>query len=124
MSTISVVPFLLPRVTVIFQPHRYSRTRLLREGFGRALAAADAVFVTSIYAGPGEVEEQGVSSSFVSDAVKATGHGSVELIDSAYDAAAEAARRATAGDVIITMGAGDVWKTHTLIRETLTDRRQ
>ena len=125
-ASISAVGEALPgrRVLLVFQPHRYSRTRLLKDDFGKALAAAHAVFVAGIYAGPGEAVEEGVSAAYVSDAVKAQGHKSVALCDCMYEAAAAAAREAREGDVIITMGAGDIWKTRALIEKTLRGRRQ
>ncbi|MEX0974082.1 MAG: hypothetical protein WD024_01835, partial [Bacillota bacterium] len=63
--------------------------------------------------------EKGVSSSFVSDAIKAHGHTSVLLVEDKDDAAREAAVSSRPGDVVVTMGAGDVWKTHGVIRDTL-----
>lgn len=120
-ASLSAVRSALPgqNVTVVFQPHRYSRTRLLQDDFGLSLAAADRVVVTGIYAGPGEEREKGVSSSFVSDAIKAHGHTSVLLVEDKDDAAREAAVSSRPGDVVVTMGAGDVWKTHGIIRDTL-----
>ncbi len=123
-ASLSTVKSALPgrEVTVLFQPHRYSRTRLLKDEFGKALAVADNVLVTGIYAGPGEEAETGVSSVFISEALEAAGHPRVRLIEDMYEAArggAKAARAAGAGGVLVTMGAGDVWKTHATIRDAL-----
>jgi UDP-N-acetylmuramate--alanine ligase len=107
------------RVIVVFQPHRYARTRILKDDFGKALSLADAVFVTGIYAGPGEVTEAGVGSKLVSEAVARTGHRSVRLVEDAAEACREAALSARPGDVVVTMGAGDIWKHHSTIREAL-----
>jgi UDP-N-acetylmuramate--alanine ligase len=123
-ASIAAVKSVLPgrQITVVFQPHRYSRTRLLREEFGKALSAADKVYVTGIYAGPGEAEEAGVSSALIRDAVKALG-STVHLIEDMDEAAVEAAKASRPGDVILTIGAGDVWKTHGAIGEVLATRQ-
>ncbi len=107
------------RVIVVFQPHRYARTRILKDDFGKALALADSVFVTGIYAGPGEVVEEGVGSWMVSEAVARTGHREVRLIEDAEEACRQAALSARPGDMVVTMGAGDVWKHHDTIRKAL-----
>jgi len=123
-ASIAAVRSVLPgrKVIVVFQPHRYSRTRLLKDEFGQALAVADVVYVTGIYAGPGEDKEKGVSAAFISDAVEAMGHAPARLIPDMDEAAQEAARASRPGDVILTVGAGDVWKTHSILRDTLSDR--
>ncbi len=92
------------RVVVVFQPHRYSRTKLLAKQFGPALAAADLVFVTDIYAA-GEKPLPGVSSKLIVDAARRAG-----VACEAFPGAAELSRRLRAGDVLLTLGAGDVWK--------------
>jgi len=125
-ASLSTVRAAVPgrELTVLFQPHRYSRTRLLKSEFGKALGIAGNVLVTGIYAGPGEEAEAGVSSALISEAVEAAGHRSVKLVEDMYEAAREAARVARAGGVLVTMGAGDVWKTHGAIREALLRRGQ
>lgn len=120
-ATIAAVKASMPGcgLTVVFQPHRYSRTRLLKDDFGRALSGADRVYVTGIYAGPGEPREEGVSSSFISEAVQSQGHLATCLVEDMVEAANLAARASRPGDVIITMGAGDIWKAGAVIRDTL-----
>lgn len=112
------------KITVVFQPHRFARTRLLKEEFGKALLLADNVFVTGIYAGPGEDVETGVSPMLVCEALKVAGHESARAFDDMKDAAAEAARTARPGEVVITVGAGDVFRTHGTIKEILLARGQ
>jgi len=107
------------RVIVVFQPHRYARTRILKDEFGKALSVADVVVVTGIYAGPGEEVEPGVGSRLVSEAAARTGHPNVRLIEDAEEACREAALSARPGDVVVTMGAGDIWKHHRAIQEVL-----
>lgn len=97
------------RVWILFQPHRYSRTNLLRDSFGSAFAAADGVVLTDIYPA-GEAPIAGVSGRMVYDAV--TGHGTpaAEYVPDLDAAVAAVAKRAKSGDVIVTLGAGDVSK--------------
>lgn len=102
------------RVVVIFQPHRFSRTKLLSREFGSAFKGADLVYVTDIYAA-GEKPLPGVTSKLIVDAIRRTG---VEA--RAFPGALEAARELRPGDVVLTLGAGDVWK----IGEDLLRRRR
>ncbi len=102
------------RVVVIFQPHRFSRTKLLSREFGAAFKGADRVFVTEIYAA-GEKPLPGVTSKLIVDAIRRTG------VDAqAFPGALDAARDLRPGDVVLTLGAGDVWK----IGEDLLRRRR
>lgn len=102
------------RVVVIFQPHRFSRTKLLSREFGSAFKGADRVYVTDIYAA-GEKPLPGITSKLIVDAIRRTG---VEA--RAFPGALEAARELRPGDVVLTLGAGDVWK----IGEDLLRRRR
>lgn len=100
------------RISVLFQPHRYSRTRLLKDEFGPAFSQADHLVITGIYAGPGERIEEGVDAGFIHRAVESFGRPEATYVPDMYDAAVVAAKRAGPGDVLITMGAGDISKTH------------
>ncbi len=107
------------RVVVLFQPHRYSRTRLLHDEFGCAFGEASDVIVTGIYTGPGEKEDLDVSSESISEAIKNAGHLSVFKIDDMKEASSFAARLCRPGDTVVTMGAGDIWKTHGILSSLL-----
>ena len=102
------------RLIAIFQPHRYSRTKLLQDEFGRAFKAADFVYVDSIYAA-GEKPIAGVSSGLVLRALKRS-HVACAPMPRAVDLARELRR----GDVVITIGAGDIWKVGEDLRRRLT----
>ncbi len=94
------------RLVVAFQPHLYSRTREFAAGFGDALGLADDVVVMEIY-GAREDPVPGVTGAMVADAVPLP-PGRV-LFEPSWSAAAPAlADRARAGDLVMTMGAGDV----------------
>ncbi|MGM0384487.1 MAG: UDP-N-acetylmuramate--L-alanine ligase [Actinomycetota bacterium] len=90
------------RVLVLFQPHLYSRTRQFADRFAAALDLADDVVVTAIYAAR-EDPEPGVSSELIT---RAMSRG--RYVADRHDAAREIATRALPGDVVLTMGAGDV----------------
>jgi UDP-N-acetylmuramate--alanine ligase len=96
------------RLVVIFQPHRYSRTKELGPEFGPPLAIADRVIVTSIYAA-GEAPMPGVTSEVVAEAARDAG-AKVSLADSWEDAVDLILPETRPGDVVLTLGAGDVWK--------------
>jgi UDP-N-acetylmuramate--alanine ligase len=92
------------RVVAVFQPHLFSRTRIFAEQFGAALGLADEVFVLDVYAAR-EDPEPGVTGDLVARAVP--GGRAVFLPDRAA-VPATVAGIARPGDLIVTMGAGDV----------------
>ena len=115
-ATLSAVASLwkAKRVVVIFQPHRFSRTKLLAKEFGAAFKGADLVYVTDIYAA-GEKAIAGITSKIIVDGIRKTG-----IMALPFPGALEAARDLRPGDVVLTLGAGDVWK----IGEDLLRRRR
>ncbi|MFQ5895827.1 MAG: UDP-N-acetylmuramate--L-alanine ligase [Nitrospinota bacterium] len=97
------------RLVVAFQPHRYTRTHLLGEEFHTSFFEADQLFITPIYPA-GERPIEGVDARQILEGVVERGHPDARFVDSLGDlpdALAEAARR---GDLVLTLGAGDVWK--------------
>jgi UDP-N-acetylmuramate--alanine ligase len=96
------------RVLVLFQPHLYSRTRHLARELARALSAADAVAVADVYAAR-EQPVQGVTGKLVVDALVEIRPGmAVAWMPDAEDGARFLVARARRGDVLATVGAGDV----------------
>ncbi len=96
------------RIIVVFQPHRYSRTQLLHNQFGPAFAGADVVFVDEIY-GAGEKPIPGVTARLIYDVVKERNREVYHL--SSWDALLDQLVRVChPGDMVITMGAGNIWK--------------
>ena len=92
------------RGLVLFQPHLYSRTLHLAREFGSALSAADAVAVADVYAAR-EQPTEGVTGKLVVDAVAGS---RVAWMPTAADGARWLAGLARPGDVVLTLGAGDV----------------
>ena len=108
------------RVLVLFQPHLYSRTRHLARELGAALSAADVVAVTEIYQAREEPVE-GLSGKLVVDAVAEARPGmTVGWTPTVQQGAGFLARRARAGDVVLTVGAGDVDRAVPLLLEGLS----
>ena len=98
------------RVVACFQPHLYSRTRMLARGFGQALALADLVAVLDVYPARERAEDfPGVSGLTIARAAAdAAGGRRVMWTPAIEDAAARLAAETGEGDVILTLGAGDV----------------
>ena len=98
------------RVVTLFQPHRYSRTRALHQEFGTALANTDVLILAEIYPA-GERALPGVSSSLILAAVRAQAHApEIHAIAGADDAVRVARDLLKPGDILLTLGAGDVYR--------------
>ncbi|MEW5739353.1 MAG: UDP-N-acetylmuramate--L-alanine ligase [Myxococcota bacterium] len=98
------------RLVVAFQPHRYTRTRDLFEDFCSAFNDADVLFLTGIYAA-GEEPIEGVSSERLAEAVRAHGHPDVTMVPRRVDLVAALVGRLQPGDIVLTLGAGDITNT-------------
>jgi UDP-N-acetylmuramate--alanine ligase len=97
------------RVVCVFQPHLYSRTRDFYDEFGRAFANADVLVLTDVY--PAREEPiQGVSGELIVNAAKQFGHKQVHYIPTKKDLPDFLMKIKQQGDIIITMGAGDIWR--------------
>jgi UDP-N-acetylmuramate--alanine ligase len=95
------------RIVVAFQPHRFSRTCSLMDAFGPALAAADHVVLTDIYAA-GEDPIPGVTLETLGAAVRRSVKVPVDLIPRLDDVVPAVVRVARPGDIVITLGAGSI----------------
>lgn len=96
------------RLLVVFQPHRYSRTQLLGEQLGEALKDGDLVVITDVYPA-GETSIPGINGEIVYEAARKAGI-ECRYLPSLAQAEAWLLSAVQAGDMVITMGAGDVWK--------------
>jgi UDP-N-acetylmuramate--alanine ligase len=111
------------RIHVLFQPHRYTRTLHLLDDFGRAFHQADTVLVLDIYAAS-EQPIEGVNAEALAERIRQFGHQSVEYAGS-LDRGVEALLHVVQdGDVVLTLGAGNVWQAGDLLLARLQRRLQ
>ncbi len=97
------------RVVCVFQPHLYSRTRDFYEDFGRAFSNADVLVLTDVY--PAREEPiQGVTGELIANAAKSFGHKNVNYVPDKKNVPDFLMKEKQPGDIIITMGAGDIWR--------------
>ncbi len=100
------------RVVVVFQPHRYTRTRALLDEFARAFYQSDVLVVLPIYAAS-EEPIAGITGQALGEQIIAHGHKQVLIAESIAAAAAQLRTLLMPGDLLLTLGAGDVWKVGT-----------
>ena len=100
------------RLVVLFQPHRYSRSRDCAEEFAHAFDQADLLFMTEIYAA-GEQPIPGVSGAKLAESVRAAGHPGVAFVAQKETLPDHVLPQLKPGDLVITLGAGDIWKAGT-----------
>jgi UDP-N-acetylmuramate--alanine ligase len=98
------------RTVVAFQPHRYTRTHDLFEDFCSAFNDADVVFLTSVYAA-GEEPIPGATSERLVEAIRSFGHPDVTYVEKRTDLVSAIKPRLQSGDLVITLGAGDITNT-------------
>ena len=97
------------RVICVFQPHLYSRTRDFYDEFGRSFFNADVLVLTDVY--PAREEPiQGVNGELIVNAAKELGHKQVHYVPDKKALPKFLMEIKQPGDIIITMGAGDIWK--------------
>jgi UDP-N-acetylmuramate--alanine ligase len=98
------------RLVVAFQPHRYSRTQALLPDFFPVFGQAGMVFVTEIYAA-GERRLEGVTGRAIYEGIRHTGHPAVHFVAENGATADVILDHLHPGDLVLTLGAGDIWKT-------------
>ena len=96
------------RIIAVFQPHRYSRTKLLAEKFGKVFLDADCVIINDIYSA-NESPISGISGETIFREIKKTNHKQIKYLPSKDNILSYLSEIVQSGDIIITMGAGDIW---------------
>jgi len=96
------------RIVAVFQPHRYSRTKLLAKKFGQAFFDADCVIINDIYSA-NESPISGISGETIFKEIKKTHHRQIKYLPFKDDILIYLYEMIKPGDIIITMGAGDIW---------------
>jgi UDP-N-acetylmuramate--alanine ligase len=120
-ATLEAVKGLGRRTVVVFQPHRYTRTQLLWDDFGQSFANADLLFLAEIYPA-GEAPIEGVSSRLIQDAVAKHDGRSAEIITKFEDIPGLVAAQVRENDIVITLGAGDIYKAGARIIDEIMKR--
>jgi len=98
------------RVVAVFQPHRYTRTSQLMDEFARAFESADRLILTEVYSPPPDKPIPGVSGRRLAELTREYLGERVEFIPRLEDVVARLCSLCRDGDIVITMGAGDVWR--------------
>ena len=109
------------KVHVIFQPHRYTRTRDLMEEFTTAFADADSLFLLDIYAAS-EKPIEGITGEILAQRIQEKSGKSVQYVNSVSAAVDSATAAANDGDMILTLGAGNVSQIGPLLLDKLKER--
>jgi UDP-N-acetylmuramate--alanine ligase len=110
------------RIHVIFQPHRYTRTKALMDDFAHAFHDADIVSILDIYAAS-ESPIEGISGEALALRIKDAGRQDARYVFSFAEVADMVAQQATAGDMILTLGAGSISQLGPMILEKLGTRQ-
>lgn len=97
------------RLVAVFQPHLYTRTRDFYQEFGRSFLNSDVFVCTDVYPAR-EAPIEGISGELIANAAKKFGHKHVVYVKDKNDLPKKLIELKKDGDIIITMGAGDIWK--------------
>jgi UDP-N-acetylmuramate--alanine ligase len=97
------------RIVALFQPHTYTRTRDFHEDFGKAFFNADLVIITDIYAAR-ERPIQGITGELIAESAVGFGHRNVQYVPDRNELPERMKDLLQPGDIVVTMGAGDIWK--------------
>ncbi len=111
------------RVIAMFQPHRYTRTLALKDAFGKAFRDADHVFVADVYAAS-EKPLPGVSGATIVEALQSQGHPSASYVPEVTKIYREAALLIEEGDLVISLGAGNIHEAGALLAQDLATREK
>lgn len=106
------------RIIVVFQPHLFSRTRDFYQEFAKSLLTSDMLILAKIYPAR-ELPIEGVTAKLISDACEQFGHKNVRHFDNVNEIPQYVASFALPGDVVFTIGAGDIYKTAPKILEAI-----
>ena len=107
------------RLVVVFQPHRYTRTQDLVDEFAVAFNQADLLFLTEIYAA-GESPIPGVNGERLAQTIQGSGGPPLTYVPRKEELVEKVLPHLRSGDLVLTMGAGDIWKTGRALLERLS----
>jgi UDP-N-acetylmuramate--alanine ligase len=121
-ATIAAAKATGKRIIAVFQPQRYTRTFFLLDAFSRAFPEADEVVITDIYSPAGEKAIEGVTSKKLAGLIAQNSNPNTTYLPTKEDALAWLLERVKPGDLVLTMGAGDIWKTAERLAQELQGR--
>ncbi|RCW42623.1 UDP-N-acetylmuramate--L-alanine ligase [Paenibacillus prosopidis] len=121
-ATISAAKATGKRIVAVFQPQRYTRTFFLFEQFSRAFPEADEVIITDIYSPAGEQQIEGVHSHKLVELIKSNSNANTVYLPTKEEVLAYLTERVAPGDLVITMGAGDIWKVADSLAKSLKSK--
>jgi UDP-N-acetylmuramate--alanine ligase len=110
------------RLICVFQPHRYSRTKFLRKEFGKVFTAADLLILTDVYAA-GEEALPGIDGGVIKEEVEQQTKQQVIYIPNKAKIAHYLSEIVEPGDLVITMGAGNIYLTGEELIEKLVQKQ-
>ncbi|WP_199618516.1 UDP-N-acetylmuramate--L-alanine ligase [Paenibacillus alkalitolerans] len=110
VATIAAAKVTGKRIIAVFQPQRYTRTFFLLDQFSRAFPEADEVIVVDIYSPEGEHQIEGVSAAKLSELIRQNSNANVRHISTKEEVLEFLKGYVKSGDLVLTMGAGDIWK--------------
>ncbi|MBA4548663.1 UDP-N-acetylmuramate--L-alanine ligase [Thermoactinomyces intermedius] len=111
------------RMVVVFQPQRYSRTHLLMNEFSQAFYDADEVIINTIYAPPGEQPIPGVTAERLAELIKQNSNANTRFLATKEEVVEYLAQHVQPNDLVMTMGAGDIWRVAHMLKEELQKER-
>ena len=109
------------RIVAVFQPHLYSRTQNFMDEFARSFFNADVLVLTDVY-GARETPVEGVSGKRLAERAKQFGHRAVHHVADTADLPRRLAEETAPGDVVLMLGAGDIWRSSEAFVELLYEK--
>jgi UDP-N-acetylmuramate--alanine ligase len=105
-------------VVVVFQPHRYTRTQALFDDFTTSFYQSDLLVVLPIYSA-GEKKINGVEGQVLFEGIQSHGHKEIVFLQDFETAVSHLIKILNPGDILLTLGAGDVWKVGEMVLKEL-----
>lgn len=110
------------KIIAVFQPQRYTRTFFLLHEFSRAFNEADQVIITDIYSPAGEQRIEGINSARLTELIAQNSNSNVLYIPTKEEVQTYLINHVESGDLVLTMGAGDIWRTADGLVKALLER--
>ena len=111
------------RIVAVFQPHLYSRTQNFMDGFARSFFNADQLVLTDVY-GAREDPIEGVTGERLAERAEQFGHRAVQYVPDKTDLPDRLQELTQPGDVVLMLGAGDIWRASEAFVDLLEDRHE